>query len=86
MNIFDRIARALGWTAPDFTLDSVPVKALDCAADWRDEAVKRAAEKHGQPLKCGPDGVPRERFVGREMQKEIVRPKATVHQLNERRK
>lgn len=76
MSLIDRIARAFGFgISPDpFTLDNVPVNAL--GPDWRDEKVKAAAERLGRPFLCGPDGVPRERFVGKDMHKEVVRPKA----------
>lgn len=81
MSLFTRIADALGLgIGPDpFTLDNVPVKALEI--DWREEAVKKAAERHGKPFLCAVDGVPRERFVGKAMEKEIVRPTATVHSI-----
>lgn len=28
--------------------------------DWREEALKRAAEKYGRPFRCAGNGVPRE--------------------------
>lgn len=31
--------------------------------DWRDEAVKLAAQRYGKPFRCGPDGIPREIIV-----------------------
>lgn len=73
MSIFDRIFRALtGDPGDPFTLDNVPVKALEI--DWRDEAVKKAAERHGKVFKCGPDSVPRERLVEGYSTLQIVRP------------
>lgn len=44
-------------------LDHVPVERKR-RQDWRTAAVKKAAERHGKPLKTGPDGVPREVFIG----------------------
>lgn len=82
MSVFDRLLRALGLDSPDMTLDHVPAKALEDVADWRDAKVRAAAERHAKPFKCAADSVPRERFVGAAMQKEIVRPRATVTPIN----
>lgn len=80
MNPLARIVNAL-FPAPDMSLDNVPTKALEI--DWRDEAVKKAAQRHGKPFLCGADSVPRERFsLDRKL--EVVRPTATV--TNIRRK
>lgn len=86
MNILAAIMRHLtGERSDPMCLDNVPVSALDCV-DWRDEAVKKAAERHGKPFLCAADGVPRERFVGVEKQIEVVRPKATVTAIDSKRK
>lgn len=80
MSLLQTIIRAfIGDPGDPFTLDHVPAKALeDSAVDWRDEKVRKAAERYGKPFKCAADSVPRERLVGRDQQKEIVRPKASV--------
>ena len=58
--------------------------------DWRDEAVKRAAERHGKPFECGPDGVPREVLLGTESTRTVVvkdaAQDATVTQLKRKAK
>lgn len=78
MSLFNTIIRAfVGDPGDPFTLDNVPVKALEIGADWRDEKVKEAAERYGKPFKCAADGVPRERYT-LDRQIEVVRPKATV--------
>lgn len=54
------------------TLDHVKVKRKRRKKDWRDEAVKRAADKHGKPFECGPAGVAREVLIGSEQTRTVV--------------
>lgn len=85
MSLFDRIVRAfIGDPGEPAMLDNV--QANENVIDWREAAVKKAAARHGKPFLCAADGVLRERFVGSAMQKEIVRPQATVTPIRRKTK
>ena len=58
-----RLLALLG-LAPDPVPQPEKPKRKRRTKDWRDEAVKAAAAKHGKPFECGPDGVPREVLIG----------------------